>query len=62
MCVCVVVCMDAKVNFDDNSEYRQKDVFSLRDWSQEDPRDVEAARAGINYIALTGSIGCLGKG
>ncbi len=48
------------MNYDDNSEYRQKDVFALRDWSQEDPRDVEAARAGINYIALTGSIGCLG--
>ena len=49
------------MNFDDNAEYRQKDVFNLRDWTQEDPRDVEAARAGINYIALTGSIGCLGK-
>ena len=56
-----VVCMDAKVNFDDNAEYRQKDIFSLRDWSQEDPRDVEAAHAGINYIDLNGSIGCLGK-
>ena len=53
--------MDAKVNFDDNAEYRQKDIFSLRDWSQEDPRDVVAARAGINYIGLTGSIGCLGE-
>ena len=52
--------MDAKVNFDDNAEYRQKDVFHLRDWTQEDPRDVEAARAGINYIGLSGSIGCLG--
>lgn len=57
-----VVCMDAKVSFDDNAEYRQKDVFSLRDWSQEDPRDVDAARAGINYIGLTGSIGCLVNG
>lgn len=53
--------MDAKINFDDNSEYRQKDVFSLRDWSQEDPRDMEAARSGITYIGLDGSIGCLGK-
>ena len=52
--------MDAKVSFDDNAEYRQKDIFALRDWSQEDPRDVDAARAGINYIGLTGSIGCLG--
>lgn len=53
--------MDAKVNFDDNAEYRQKQVFQLRDWSQEDPRDVEAASAGINYIGLNGSIGCLGR-
>ena len=53
--------MDAKVNFDDNSEYRQKDIFRLRDWSQEDPRDVQAANSGINYIALSGSIGCLGE-
>ena len=53
--------MDAKINFDDNAEYRQKDTFKLRDWSQEDPRDAEAARAGINYIGLDGSIGCMGK-
>lgn len=53
--------MDAKINFDDNAEYRQKDIFKLRDWSQEDPRDVEAAIAGINYIGLNGSIGCMGK-
>ena len=53
--------MDAKINFDDNAEYRQKEVFHLRDWSQEDPRDVEAVNAGINYIGLTGSIGCLGE-
>ena len=56
-----VYCMDAKINFDDNAEYRQKEIFSMRDWAQEDPRDVEAARAGINYIGLTGSIGCLGE-
>ena len=49
------------MNFDDNAEYRQKQVFQLRDWLQEDPRDVEAANAGINYIGLTGSIGCLGR-
>ena len=55
-----VLCMDAKINFDDNSEYRQKEVFGLRDWSQEDPRDVEAAKSGITYIGLDGSIGCLG--
>ena len=56
----LVLCMDAKVNYDDNAEYRQKEIFKLRDWSQEDPRDTEAARAGINYIGLDGSIGCMG--
>ena len=56
----VVVCLDAKINFDDNAEYRQSGVFRLRDWAQEDKRDVDAAKAGINYIGLTGSIGCLG--
>ena len=55
------MCMDAKINFDDNADYRQKDVFELRDWSQEDPRDADAAQAGINYIGLDGSIGCMGK-
>lgn len=53
--------MDAKINFDDNAEYRQKELFMQRDWEQEDPRDVEAARAGINYIGLGGTIGCLGE-
>lgn len=53
--------MDAKINFDDNAEYRQKELFQQRDWLQEDPRDVEAAKAGINYIGLGGTIGCLGE-
>lgn len=57
-----VVCLDAKINFDDNAEYRQEEVFKFRDWEQEDKRDVDAAKAGINYIGLTGSIGCLVNG
>ena len=60
-CHVLVMCMDAKINFDDNAEYRQKEVFKLRDWSQEDPRDADAAQAGINYIGLDGSIGCMGE-
>lgn len=52
--------MDCKLNFDDNAEFRQPDVFSLKDWTQEDPRDVQAAKADINYIGLEGTIGCLG--
>ncbi|XP_070538329.1 succinate--CoA ligase [ADP-forming] subunit beta, mitochondrial-like [Ptychodera flava] len=58
----VVYCMDAKLNFDDNAAYRQKDIHSLRDWSQEDPREVQAAQADLNYIGLDGDIGCLVNG
>lgn len=57
----VVVC-DAKVNFDDNAEFRQGTVFSRRDYSQEDPREVEAAQYDLNYIGLDGSIGCMVNG
>lgn len=53
--------MDAKINFDDNAAFRQKEIFKLRDWSQEDERDHKAALADLNYIALDGNIGCLGE-
>ena len=55
-----VVCFDAKVNFDDNAEYRQKEVFSMNDTSETDPREVEAAESNLNYIGMDGNIGCLG--
>ncbi|XP_053311509.1 succinate--CoA ligase [ADP-forming] subunit beta, mitochondrial [Spea bombifrons] len=58
----VVMCMDAKINFDTNAAYRQKEVFDLRDWSQEDARDQQAAKADLNYIGLDGNIGCLVNG
>lgn len=54
--------MDAKINFDDNAAFRQKEIFKLRDWSQEDAREVQAAQSDLNYIGLDGTIGCLGKG
>jgi succinyl-CoA synthetase beta subunit len=57
----VVVC-DAKLNFDDNAEYRQKAIFALRDRSQEDAREVEAAKHDLNYIGLTGNVGCMVNG
>ncbi|XP_008822592.1 succinate--CoA ligase [ADP-forming] subunit beta, mitochondrial [Nannospalax galili] len=57
-----VLCMDAKINFDSNSAFRQKKIFALRDWSQEDERDKAAAEAEINYIGLEGTIGCLVNG
>lgn len=59
--VFAVMCMDAKINFDSNAAYRQKKVFDMRDWSQEDARDREAAKADLNYIGLDGTIGCLGQ-
>lgn len=55
------MCMDAKINFDSNAEYRQKKVFEMQDWTQEDPRDRQAAKADLNYIGLDGTIGCLGE-
>ncbi|TPX36573.1 succinate---CoA ligase (ADP-forming) [Synchytrium microbalum] len=57
-----VMCMDAKFGFDDNADFRQPDIFKLRDPSQEDPREVAAAKFGLNYIGLEGSIGCLVNG
>nr|CAG8615748.1 7065_t:CDS:2 [Entrophospora candida] len=57
-----VLCMDAKLNFDDNAEFRQKDIFALRDTSQEDSREVQAAKFNLNYIGLDGQIGCLVNG
>ncbi|KAI8807052.1 ATP-grasp domain-containing protein [Cladochytrium replicatum] len=57
-----VMCMDAKVGFDDNADFRQTDVFDLRDTTQEDPREVAAAKFHLNYIGLDGNIGCLVNG
>ncbi|KAA1084334.1 hypothetical protein PGT21_024757 [Puccinia graminis f. sp. tritici] len=57
-----VLCMDAKLGFDENAEFRQEKVFQLRDRSQEDPTEVEAAKYGLNLIKLDGNIGCLVNG
>lgn len=54
--------MDAKFGFDDNAEFRQKDIFALRDITQEEPSEVEAQKANLNFIKLDGSIGCLVNG
>jgi len=56
-----VVCFDAKINFDDNSSFRQKEIFAQEDTSENDPREVEAAKWNLNYIGMTGNIGCLGE-
>lgn len=56
-----VISVDAKLQFDDNARFRQSGIFSLEDVSGTDPREVEAARAQLNYIPMRGNIGCLGK-
>ena len=57
-----VVALDAKMNFDDNGLFRHSDVSELRDESEEDPAELEAARHSLNYIKLDGSIGCMVNG
>jgi len=57
-----LLCLDAKVNFDDNSLFRQAGVANLRDIEEEDPAEVEASRHGLNYVKLDGSIGCMVNG
>ncbi|HSZ75104.1 MAG TPA: ADP-forming succinate--CoA ligase subunit beta [Rhizomicrobium sp.] len=57
-----VICLDAKINFDDNSLYRHKDVLGLRDLDEEDPMEVEASKYDLSYIKLDGSIGCMVNG
>jgi succinyl-CoA synthetase beta subunit len=57
-----LVALDAKMNIDDNALYRHPELMALRDIEQEDPRDVEASRLNLNYINLTGNIGCIVNG
>ena len=57
-----LICLDAKINFDDNSLYRHKDILALRDLGEEDPAEVEASKFDLSYIKLDGSIGCMVNG
>jgi len=57
-----IVCLDAKINFDDNSLFRHPDISELRDLNEEDPIEVEASNHGLSYIKLDGSIGCMVNG
>merc|ERR1719453_2328146 len=57
----VIVC-DAKVGFDDNAEFRQKEIHDKRDLTQEDPAEVEAKKFDLNYINLDGSVACMVNG
>jgi succinyl-CoA synthetase beta subunit len=57
-----ILCLDAKVNFDANALYRQPDIMELRDITEEDPKEVEASKHDLNYIALDGNIACMVNG
>jgi succinyl-CoA synthetase beta subunit len=57
-----VMALDAKMNFDANALFRHKEIVSLRDVNEEDPREVEASRYGLSYISLDGNIACMVNG
>ncbi len=57
-----LICLDAKINFDENSLYRHPEILKLRDLSEEDPTEIEASKHNLAYIKLDGSIGCMVNG
>jgi succinyl-CoA synthetase beta subunit len=57
-----LICLDAKVSFDDNALYRHADISALRDLTEEDDKEIEASKYDLNYIALEGTIGCMVNG
>jgi succinyl-CoA synthetase beta subunit len=57
-----LICLDAKVGFDDNSLYRHPDIVALRDLTEEDEKEIEASKYDLNYVALDGTIGCMVNG
>lgn len=57
-----LVALDCKMSFDDNALFRQGDIVELRDFDEEDPKEVEASGHGLNYIALDGNVGCIVNG
>ncbi|MEH7393087.1 ADP-forming succinate--CoA ligase subunit beta [Bacillus sp. JJ1474] len=57
-----VMALDAKLNFDSNALYRQKDILELRDLEEEDPKEIEASKYDLSYISLDGNIGCMVNG
>lgn len=57
-----VIAVDAKLQFDDNAAFRQKSIFQMDDFSEADPKEVEANKNNLTYIAMDGSIGCLVNG
>ena len=57
-----LICLDAKMNFDDNAIFRRPEILELRDLNEEDPAEIEASKHNLAYIKLNGSIGCMVNG
>ena len=57
-----IICLDAKINFDDNALFRRPEILKLRDLNEEDPKEVEASKYDLAYIKLNGRIGCMVNG
>ena len=57
-----IICLDAKINFDDNALFRRPEIFQLRDLNEEEPAEIEASKHDLAYIKLNGSIGCMVNG
>jgi len=57
-----IICLDAKMNFDDNALFRHPEIYELRDLNEEDPSEIEAKKHDLAYIKLDGSIGCMVNG
>ncbi len=57
-----IICLDAKINFDDNALFRRPEILKLRDLNEEDPKEIEASKYDLAYIKLEGNIGCMVNG
>jgi succinyl-CoA synthetase beta subunit len=57
-----IICLDAKISFDDNALFRHADIVALRDVTEEDEKEIEASKHDLNYVALDGTIGCMVNG
>ena len=57
-----LICLDAKINFDDNAMFRRPEILKLRDLNEEDPKEIEASKHDLAYIKLNGNIGCMVNG
>ena len=57
-----IICLDAKINFDDNALFRNQEILSLRDLTEEEEKEIEASKHNLSYIKLDGNIGCMVNG